>query len=306
MNQMLKPDLSEQLLALPTAKARFARFRVGEIDCVSLSDGGIPMAPPLGSTLPPGQVAAGVPALPGLTQLSCLLVSLPGNGQTVLMDTGFGANASRRGIALPTVGRLVESLTDAGVAPADIDIVLISHIHPDHVGGMFDASDAKVFPNAKYLAPVAEVDFWSQEKLDLGFSPAPPALKQEILDVSRRILATANSRLQTFRAGEDAVPGIGTIALPGHTPGQVGFVISSGHETLFYTADSVTKAIDSIELPGRHFVNDLEPDRAVETRERVIAALSKDGWRNFTPHFPWPSHGRVRTVDGCSRWEAAP
>lgn len=292
-----------QLLAHPTAKARFAWFRLGEIECLALGDGGIPMVPMPEQARPPRQAVTDLAVLPGLTQLSCLLVRLPGNGPTVLIDTGFGTHASRRGCSLPTVGRLLESLANAGLTPVNIDVVLISHIHPDHIGGMFDLAGAKIFPNADYFAPAAEVAFWGQEVIDLSFSPISLPLKEEILGASRRMLNIAGDRLRTFLAGEDAIPGIRTIALPGHTPGQVGFVISSGNETLLYTADAVTKAIDSIETPERYFVNDLEPDLAVKTRQRLLAMLSREGWRSFVPHFPWPSHGYVRTTDGHSVWE---
>ena len=281
---------------MPGSQARFQCFRVGEIEAIAVSDGGIPIPPPPGVE---------PPLKPALRALACLVLRMPQTGKLVLIDAGFGPNAKRAGRPLPTAGRLRQSLADAGIAPGDIDIVLISHIHPDHVDGLFEEDGSRIFPNASYHAGAEEVAFWSQDELDLSQSPAPPPLKEEMIKAARRMLGFAGDTLKIFAAGEDAVPGIGTIAFPGHTPGQVGFIVESGGETLLYTADAFTTPEMSIATPDRHIPFDLDPRQAVETRYKLLRTLADEGWHGFTPHFPWPNVGQVRADGEGFAWSPA-
>ena len=240
-----------------------------------------------------------------LRALACLVLRMPNTGKLVLIDAGFGPDAKRAGKPLPTAGRLQGSLAGAAIAPGDIDIVLISHIHPDHVDGLFDDDGNKIFPNASYHACVQEVAFWEQDDPDLRCSPAPPPIKAEMIKASRRMLDFAADTLELFHAGEDAIPGIGTMRLPGHTPGQVGFVVSSGGETLLYTADAFTTPEMSIDTPERHIPFDLDPEEAVRTRYKLLVTLASHGWHSFTPHFPWPNLGKVQADGDRFVWAPA-
>ena len=279
--------------------ARFHRFRVGQIACTALSDGSIRVPKPV----PPGAAASDESGKMDLQKsapefllvpLSCLAVELPGTGQVVLMDSGFGYDPELLGQPMRTDGRLMESLEAAGLSADAIDFVLISHLDPDHVGGLFDAAGSQVFPNATYYASVEAVRFWSEEGIDLSSSSCPPPIKQKRLEVSRHMLQCAGEGLKTFHAGEEVLPGIGTMDLPGHAPGQVGFLLSSEGETLLYTADAVANAIISVETPEVHNVMDLDPHVGVKTRQSLLDSLAKSGWRSFSPHFPWPSWGSVQ------------
>ena len=98
--------------------------------------------------------------------------------------------------------------------------VLVSHIHPDHVDGLYDDSGARIYPNAEYRVGAEELAFWSQKNLDLSWSPVPPPRQDEMIAAAIRLLDFSNGSLTTFRGGEAAAPGVGTISLPGHTPGQ--------------------------------------------------------------------------------------
>ncbi len=275
---------------LPIPGRRFLPFRYGNVEAVALSDGGIPVPAPLGT---PGFV---------LRQLSCLLIRLPGARNWVLMDAGFGPVARVMGQALPTGGFLLGSLAAAGVDRAEISIVLVSHIHPDHVDGLFDDDGTPTFPNAVYRVAEEELAFWSQNGLDLGDSPLPPPRKAEMLAAAARLLRLANGSMQTFRGGEEAVPGIGTIRLPGHTPGQVGFVMTSGDTRLAYVADAITTPDISVLHPRRRHPLDIDPERAVTTRLSLLGMLAEPGWQSFTPHFPWPGIGIVRHSDTGYTW----
>ena len=257
LNDTNRPDVTESI-QLPGTEAQFYRFRVGDIDCTSLSDGAIRV--PAG---PPSAPGSATPAAPGsrmefrLVPLVCLLVKLPKTGKLVLMDSGFGFNPELVGRPMRSDGRLVQSLAAAGIAPESIDLVLISHLDPDHIGGLLREDGSKMFSNAVYYASEEEVAFWKRDVIDLNYSPSPEPVKRERLTASGRLLRLAGHAIRTFRAGEDVVPGIGTIALPGHTPGQVGFIVYGESESLLYTADGIVHATTSIETPDVYNPMDL-------------------------------------------------
>ena len=295
-----QPSAAIDPASLPEAQARFDRFRVGEIECTALSDGAMvrPSPPAAAASGPAG------PSRPVMIALSCLLARVPGSG-LVLIDTGFGTDALVGGQPMRSVGRLAASLAAAGFSPGDIDVVLISHMHPDHIGGMYRSDGTKSYPNATYHVGAEELAFWSQEPLDLSGAASPPHIKTGMAQAARSMLDRAGDTLGTFEAGQEALPGVGTILLPGHAPGQVGFILSSQGDRLLFTADAIAHPVVSIETPDVYNPMDMAPDQAVRTRHEVIALLSEPGWQSFTPHFPWPSRGRVQAADGKAVWTPA-
>ena len=298
---MERPTNEDRLLI--ETSARFHHFRVGNIACTALSDGSMRVpwpAPPSA----PGLVHQKIPAEFLLIHLSCLALKMPETGEVILMDSGFGFNPAQQGKPMRSDGRLIESLQNAGLDAGGIDIVLISHLDPDHVGGLYDAAGSQVFPNARYYASAEAVQFWSEEGIDLSSSPCPPPIKQRRLMASGHMLKCAGKALKTFHSGDEVVAGIATIPLPGHAPGQVGFVLSSEGQTLLYTADAVTNAVISVETPEVHNIMDLDPHLGVETRKSLIASLSQSGWKSFSPHFSWPSWGSVRKQGEQNVWKS--
>ena len=223
----------------------------------------------------------------------------------VLIDTGFGIEPSVNGNVLRTVGRVPASLAAAGVTPDQVGAVLISHIHPDHVGGLYGRSGEKLYPNATYHVSAEELAYWSRDPLDLSAVASPPPIKQRMAETAKALFSAAGNTFKTFRAGEEVLPGIGTIPLFGHAPGQVGFVLSSGGETLIFTADAIADPVASIQTPDVYNTMDMDPALAVKTRHELIAKLAEPECRNFTPHFPWPSLGRVKGGSAQATWEAA-
>ena len=283
--------------SLPGTEARFHCFSVGDVECVALSDGAIrvPMGPP--------QVGQSMQLR--LVPLACLLVTIPQTGQVVLMDSGFGYNAERLGKVLLSDGRLAESLSLAGISPDSIDAVLVSHLDPDHVNGLFHDDGSRTFPRATYHVAAEEIAFWQRDPIDLSDSPSSEASKQDRRRASGRLLELAGSTLKTFQAGDEILPGVTSIALPGHTKGQVGFIIQGKSETLLYTGDGFTNAIVSVETPHVHHPLDLYPEQGVETRRKLIELLLEKQWQSFSPHFPWPAVGHLERLGDKAIWKAA-
>ncbi len=244
------------------------------------------------------------PPPPMVVPLSCLIAEMPGTKQTILIDAGFGLTPELVAKPMQSAGRLRESLGAAGYDVATIDVVLISHFDVDHVAGLYDSAGEQVFPNAQYYASAEAVEFWSRENIDLEAFPVLPWVKKERLVVSAHVLKAGGERLKTFQAGDEVLPGVKALDLPGHAPGQVGFLLSSEGEGLLYTADAITHAVVSVETPEVYNVMDLDPDIAVSVRKELLDTMSEAGWRSFSPHFAWPSWGRVEKLGEKHIWRA--
>ena len=297
-------EAKQKIEALPGSEARFHHFKVGQIACTALSDGGILVHLPPRPPAAPGAAEPHVEAPKFLlVPLSCLVVKMPQTNQIVLMDSGFGLVPEILDKPMQTAGRLRESLEAAGLSVDAVNIVLISHFDIDHVAGLYDADGKQVFPNATYYAGAEAIEFWSRENIDLSASPALPWIKKERLLVSAHLLKHSKDRVKTFHAGDEIIPGIKAVDLPGHAPGQVGFVLSSEGETLLYTADAITNAKVSLETPEVHNIMDLDPQVAVETRKALVASLAASGWRSFSPHFPFPAWGSVQKQGEKHVWK---
>ena len=295
MDTLIREDES-----LIVTGARFHHFSVGKLACTALSDGAIlAPKPPLPGTAPQ-------PPKPGAVEyadyvfvpLTCLVVKMPETGQTVLMDSGFGWDPAMLKVPLRSQGRMLQSLEAAGLGPDSIDAVLISHLDPDHVSGLYDEDGTQVFQNAAYYVSAEAVAFWSDHSLDISGSPCPPPIKKQRLQLSAQTLRFGGTALHTFRSGDDVLPGIGTMPLPGHAPGQVGFLLSSEGETLLYGADAIAHAVVSVESPDTHNIMDLDPHLGVETRHKLLQWLEQSGSLFFSPHFPFPSCGHVQKEGG--------
>lgn len=282
------------------ASPRFFPFTIGKLQCAAVSDGFIPTPASLGAPeidadeLAHFLIERGEDPAFISTPVSCLLIEREEDGGPILIDSGMGTLAGPMGDPIPSLGKLPSSLAMAGRSPEDIRIALLSHIHPDHFGGYFRADGHPNFPNAKYHVSVEEIDFWSADKPDLTGTLMPPPMRETLVADVHRFLDLAGPDIVPFKAGDDVLPGVGTILLDGHTPGQVGFLFDGGGgRQLFYTADAAGHPYISIERPDWRFSFDADAPLASRTRKRLIAMLIEKGWYSFTPHFPWPSVGRL-------------
>ena len=211
-------------------------------------------------------------------------------GRTALIDTGCGPSM------FAAAGKLFQNLAAAGVDPAEVDTILITHLHPDHSSGLTDAEGRALFPNAELAMHVDELAYWDDPasatraaETGQGFPYFAEAKEQ---------LAPYRQRLRLFEGGE-VFPGVTAMPFRGHTPGHCGFTIASGDETLLIWGDIVH--VPEIQAPrpevGMQF--DVEPEQAAATRRRVFDMVAADRLlvAGMHLHFPGFAH-MARHGDG--------
>lgn len=269
----------------PASNPDIFRFRIGTLDAIALKDGDID-APNDGKTFgvgqPPEQVAAllaaaGQPA--DVLHLSIQPLLVRDGARILLFDTG-AADAS-----FARAGRLPASLRAAGVEPAQVTDVFLSHRHPDHAGGLLTREGALAFPNATIHLSAPE---WE-------------ALQQ---DRDAAALVTAiTAKVATFEPGAAILPGVVTaVAVDGHTPGHSAYEIASGDERLLYIGDTAHHFVVSVQRPEWTVQYDANAPLA-QTRRRALLQRAADGnLRVYAVHFPFPGLGRIEAKDDGFAW----
>lgn len=256
-------------------------FHVGALTLTALRDARIIVANDgktfgLGvSTRAVGKVlrAAGAPANPITLSANALLVRT--GGRLLLLDTGVG----------PQYGALLASLKLAGVSPGEVTDVLITHPHPDHVGGLLDAQGRLAFPNAT-IRMASAAWAWMKQK-------APPAT-----------IAAISGHVQTFEPGAKLAQGVVSVPFPGHTPGHVGYEITSGDSRLIDIGDVAHSSIVSLARPRWGIEFDNDQSLARQTRLKTLAGLAASGEWVFAPHFPFPGVGHIVVAGQGYAWKA--
>lgn len=214
--------------------------------------------------------------------------------EIVLFDTGNGENGF---VSRPEGGWLARELGPAGFKPEDIDIVVLTHGHSDHFGGVLEG-DALLFPNARYVISQVEHDFWWPEGKHTGKLADAAALY-------RRIMGAVEDRLTFVKDGDDVVSGIRTVEAFGHTPGHLNFLIETEGQSLYMLADCAHHHVASLARPDWHCVFDVEPEQAAATRKRVFDMVVTEKYPVIGYHMPFPSVGYIERLPTSGyRWIA--
>lgn len=207
----------------------------------------------------------------------------------VLVDTGAAT------LFGPGMGQLLGNLKAAGYAPEQVDEILITHFHGDHVGGLVTADGKAVFPNATVHAAKAEVDFWLSPEQT---AKAPDAMKGyfKMAQNSLKPYAEAN-RLQTFSSDVELVPGVKAVLTPSHTPGHTSYLFESQGQSLLVIGDLIHFSTVQFERPGVSIDFDSDQKNAVPMRKKIFAWVAKDKVLVAGAHLPFPGLGNIR-ADG--------
>ena len=264
-------------------------FQVGSVACTVLTDGynAYPM-PWFFPNAEPDRLATALDRrrLPHgeiLSPYTCLLIE--SGRHVVLVDTGGGASS-------PTSGAIVARLRMAGIRPRDVDTVILTHAHPDHIGGAVSSAGRAVFSSARHVLSEEEWMFWTAARPDLTGLRVPGEVQWSMAETARRSLWTLKFQLELVDKEMEVIPGVRVIPAPGHTPGHLALLIGSGGEALLNLGDA---AVHPIHLEHPEFENgfDLCPVTAAATRKELLDRATSENMRVMAFHFPFPSVGRV-------------
>lgn len=188
--------------------------------------------------------------------------------ELILFDTGLNA------------GAIVGALAAAGYTPEQVDVVVLTHMHGDHINGL--AGDSGVtFPNARYVTGAIEHNHWSGTD-NQGF---------------QRLVVPLNDKFTFLDDGGSVVPGITAMAAFGHTPGHFVYMLESDGQQLMLTADMANHAVWSLARPDWEVRFDMDKAAAAETRRRILGMLAADRIPFLAYHLPFPGIGYVEAVD---------
>ena len=216
--------------------------------------------------------------------------------ELVLFDTGNGALRREREqlrARMPD-GRLAERLGEAGYKAADVDVVVITHGHPDHIGGLTEGGKP-VFPNARYVFGAAEFDFWKRGE---NVREARKFNRQLFVEIAVPLA----DRARFVKPGDEVAPGIRAVDAAGHAPGLLAYHVESGGKRLLIWADTCIHYVVAVQRPEWHIDVDDDKDKAVATRKRILDMVATDGLFVAGFHMPFPGLGLVEKSAAGYRW----
>lgn len=217
--------------------------------------------------------------------------AIEAGGQVTLVDTGSGG-------ILPTAGHFRTHLEVSGIKAADIATVFITHVHPDHVGGLVNDGKA-AFPNARLIVHQADVAYWTSAAEQ---AKAPEDIRGWF-DVARSSLAAYGDRVEEFDGARDLGNGISALPLPGHTPGHCGVMIDGGSERALIIGDACNSAALQMPQPDVGLGFDMDVDQTRVTRRELLNRAADEGLLITGTHLPFPSLGYVVRDGDAFRWQ---
>lgn len=273
-----------------SARARVFNFDLGSFKIAALLDA-VDVRDNLASAFAAGQSPGAVLELAVSNFIDrdryehCFIPTLIDTGsEKILFDTGCGDEGSS----------LLDGLQDLGLGPDDIDVVVITHGHPDHIGGLVRNGEP-VFSRARYVFGAAEFAFWTE-----GTPVREARLANR--DLFRQICTGLADRATFIAPGDEVLPGITAIGASGHSPGLLAFLVESGGQQLLIWSDAFLHYVVSIQHPEWHADFDDDKEQAVETRKRLLKMAAEQRLLVAGHHMPFPGLGYIESANGSFRW----
>lgn len=287
--------------------ASFYRYKVGDIEVTVVSDGASTIALPdtLVANANKDDVNAALEKafLPKdkFTFNFAPLVLNTGS-KLVVVDTGNGpgAFANSKG----NVGQFMTNSAAAGIDPKNVDIVVISHFHGDHINGLLTADGQPAFPNAEVMVPAAEFKYFMDDG-EMG-KQTTDRMKGVFANARRVIEAGLKKKVTPYEPGKEVAPGLLAVATNGHTPGHTSFVLSSGSDKVFIQSDLTNNPDLFLRNPGWHLMFDQDAAMAEASRRKALDMVVADKLRLQGFHFPFPANGYVEKDGNGYRLIPAP
>ncbi len=277
----------------------FYRFMHGEAQVTMVSDGPLPLGDPSAAFLGVSKDEVNkmltdnfLRTDDAVLEQNSPIVNI--NGRLVLFDTGMG----KVQMFGKKTGRLLTSMREAGIEPAQIDAVVCTHAHVDHIGGLVEGGQP-VFPNAQVYITRSDFDFWTDEGKLAGPLKA-------FVEIARANLLPIRDRLVFIRDEQEILPGIQALAAPGHTVGHTVFMISSAGKQLCFIGDLTHHHVLLTEKPRIEFAYDSDPKQSAASRIRILDTLAANRTPMIAYHFPWPGLGHVSKMGDGFRYFASP
>ena len=281
------------------------RFKLGDFQCMAVSDGNHTYAPPdfpppsvfLFANAPQNQLDSVLAEYDldsktwseWVSPYICLLIDT--GKQLVLVDTGAGDLS-------PETGKLPENLKKEGIGVGDIDIIIHTHGHPDHVGGNTDNEGKLIFPNARYIICKTEWDFWNSAE---AVKKIDEHSRDILVGYANKNLTPIKNKADLVEYGTEIISGIRTIAAPGHTPGHMALSIKSGDEQLLCVSDTILHPIH-LAYPGWCAAVDIDPAQVEASRNEILNRASTESAMVMAFHFPFPGLGYVTVEKDAWKW----
>ena len=214
----------------------------------------------------------------------------------VVFDSGNGVTAPGA-----TNGRMIANMRAAGIDPARVTRVVMSHFHGDHVNGLLNAEGAAAFPNAEVIVPEAEIAWWG----DATNETRSPEGQRATFANSARRLAPYAARMRRVGPDSEVIPGVRSVAAYGHTPGHTCYHIADGAEQMMFVADTTNRPELLARRPEFHIIFDFDAVAAEATRRRIYDRVATDRIRVTGYHFPFPANGYLTKEGSGYRFVAA-
>jgi len=284
--------------AAPMVKTQapgYFRLMLGDFEITALSDGTVPLAVDQLLQQPAAKTKAAVAkahlTLPTETSVNAFLINT--GSKLVLVDAGSG------NLFGPTLGKLLDNLRAAGYTPDQVDNIVITHLHPDHIGGVA-VQGAMAFPNATLHADKLDADFW----LSKARMEAAPAESKGFYQGAQAAVEAyrAAGKFKPFEADGEIVPGVRSMATHGHTEGHTVYVVESKGQKLMLIGDLIHVGAVQLDHPEVTIKFDTDQRRAAKARAQVFAQAAKEGAWVGAAHLQFPGLGHLQAVGKGYRW----